>query len=158
MKTKLAGVIIVAAAALALQPPSGAQRMMGMIGRGMLGDPMMAAYLGLSQDQISRLKTLRSSQAATMKPLMQQMEGYRQQLSEMTESTTALDPGALQNLANEMAAVQTKLTVARAQMEWQIFNQVLTSDQQAKLTSMQQQMKQMRRNWRQNHAANAGAN
>jgi Spy/CpxP family protein refolding chaperone len=108
---------------------------------------------------MTQLKSLRSSQEAAMRPLMQQLETYRQQLNQMTESPAALDSGALQNLAKEMAAVQTQLTVARATFEWQVFNKVLTADQQAKLTSMRQQMRQMRENWKSNHStAEPGAN
>lgn len=158
MKPKLALAVIAISAGLVFQSPASAQRMPGRFGGGMFGGPMMSAYLGLTQDQMSQLKTMRSSQEATLKPLMQQLATYRQQLSAMTESTSQINAGALKNLANEMATVQAQLTVARATMEWQIFNQVLTSDQQAKLTSMQQQMQQMRQNWRQNHAASPGAN
>jgi capsule polysaccharide export protein KpsE/RkpR len=159
MRTKLTLALIVITTVLVGQSPAGAQRMPGMRGGGMLGGPMMAAYLGLSQDQMSQLKTLRSSQEATIKPLMQELGTYRQQLSQMTESTTELNAQALQNLANEMAQVQAKLTVARTQMEWEIFNKVLTADQQAKLTAMQQQMQQMRQSWRSGHStAESGAN
>jgi Spy/CpxP family protein refolding chaperone len=159
VKTKLVLVLVVITAALVSESAVLAQRMPGMRGGGMFGGPMMAAYLGLSQDQMTQLKSLRSSQEAAMRPLMQQLETYRQQLNQMTESPAALDPGALQNLAKEMAAVQTQLTVARATFEWQVFNKVLTADQQAKLTSMRQQMRQMRENWKSNHStAEPGAN
>jgi Heavy-metal resistance len=159
MRTKLTLALVVITTALVGQSPAGAQRMPGMRGGGMFGGPMMAAYLGLTQDQMSQLKTIRSSEAATIKPLMQELGTYRQQLSQMTESTTELNPQALQNLANNMVQVQTKLTVARAQMEWEIFNKVLTSDQQAKLIAMQQQMQQMRQSWKNHHStAGSGAN
>jgi capsule polysaccharide export protein KpsE/RkpR len=152
MRTKLSLPLAVITAALVVQAPAWAQRMPGMRGGGMFGGPMMAAYLGLTQEQLSDLKSMRSSQEATIRPLMQQMENYRQQLRQMTETTAPLDAGAVQNLAAEIAQLQAKLTVSRAQMEWQIFNRVLTSDQQAKLTSMQQQMQEMRQSWKNRHS------
>jgi len=155
VKTKLALALTVIAAAVMCQSPATAQRMEGMHGGGMFGGPMMAAYLGLTQDQMSQLKTLRTTEATTVKPLMQQMESYRQQLDQMTQSTNALSAAALQNLANQMAQIQAQLTVARAQMEWTIYNKVLTEDQQAKLASFQQQMQQMRQNWKANSSSNA---
>jgi Spy/CpxP family protein refolding chaperone len=156
MKSKILLALIVTAAALVPQSPAGAQMMTGMRGGGMFGGPMMAAYLGLTQDQMSQLKTLRSSQATTVKPLMQQMRTYEQNLRQMTQSTTPINQAQLQALAGQMAQVQAQLTVARAQMDWQFFNSILTSDQQAKLTSMQQQMQQMRQDWRSNHTASPG--
>jgi hypothetical protein len=155
VKTKLALALTVVTAAFVCQSPAGAQRMAGMRGGGMFGGPMMAAYLGLTQDQMSQLKTLRSTQAATIKPLMQQMETYRQQLNQMTESTTPLNAGALKTLANNMAGIQAQLTEARAQMDWQVYNTVLTQDQQAKLASFQQQMQEMRQNWKANSNSSA---
>jgi Spy/CpxP family protein refolding chaperone len=159
MKTKLALVLVVMATALVSHAPAYAQGMMAGRGAGgMFGGPMMAAYLGLTEDQLSQLKTLRSSHEAATKPLMQQLQTYRQQLRLMTQSTTPLNTAQLKTLANQMSQVETQLTVDRAQMEWQFFNNVLTPDQQAKLTSMQDQMRQMRENWKQNHAANPGTN
>jgi Spy/CpxP family protein refolding chaperone len=155
VKTKLALAVTVIAAAVVCQSPAGAQRMAGGRGGGLLGGPMMAAYLGLTQDQISQVKTLRATEATTIKPLMQQMGTYRQQLDQMTESTSALNTGALQTLANEMAQIEAQLTVARAQTEWEIYNKVLTEDQQAKLASFQQQMQQMRQSWRANSSSTA---
>jgi capsule polysaccharide export protein KpsE/RkpR len=155
VKTKLALALTVIAAVVTCQSPASAQRMAGMRGGGMFGGPMMAAYLGLTQDQMSQLKTMRATEATTIKPLMQQMGTYRQQLDQMTQSTNALNSGALQTLANEMAQIQAQLTVARAQMQWQIYNKVLTEDQQAKLASFQQQMQQMRQNWKANSSSSA---
>lgn len=152
MKTKLTLALVVIATALTTQARAGAQGMSGMRGGGMFGGPMMAAYLGLTQDQISQLKTMRSSEAATIKPLLQQLHGYQQTLRQMTQSTTPLNTGQLQTLAGQMAQVQAQLTVARAQFEWQVFNNVLTSDQQAKLSAMQQQMQQMRQSWKNHHS------
>jgi Spy/CpxP family protein refolding chaperone len=158
VKMKFALALIAITTALIPHAPAMAQRMPGMGGRGMLGGPMMAAYLGLSQDQIAQLKTLRSSQEATFKPLMEQLETYRKQLKEMTQSNTPLNAGALANLANGMAQVQAKLTIARAQVEWQVFNNILTQDQQAKLASLQQQMQEMRNNWKNGPTASPSAN
>ena len=158
MKTKLGLALIVITVAIVPQFRAAAQGMPRMHGGEMFGGPMMAAYLGLTQDQISQLKTLRSSQAAKTKPLMQAMGTYQRELRQMTQSTTQLDAGQLQTLAAQMAQVQAQLTVARAQMEWQFFNKILTPDQQAKLTSMQQQMQQMREDWKSNHPANPGSN
>lgn len=103
---------------------------------------MMAAFLGLSADQKSQIQSIHSAQRTTMQPLMAQEASLRQQLRQVTEATT-FNQAQVQALATQMAQIQIQMTVARAQVEWKVFN-VLTPDQQSKLTQFQQQMEQQR--------------
>ncbi|HUY13811.1 MAG TPA: Spy/CpxP family protein refolding chaperone [Terriglobia bacterium] len=103
---------------------------------------MMAALLGLSPDQKSQIQSIHSAQRTTMQPLMAQEASLRQQLRQVTEATT-FNQAQVQALATQMAQIQIQMTVARAQVEWKVFN-VLTPDQQSKLTQFQQQMEQER--------------
>lgn len=100
----------------------------------------MAAYLGLTTDQVSQIKSLRASERGTTAPLMKELASYRQQLRAASQSTTPLNMVQLNTLAGQMAQLESKLTVSRTQMDWQVFNNVLTSDQQTKLVTFEQQM------------------
>lgn len=110
-------------------------------GRGPMG-PMMAAMLGLTEDQQSQIQSIHSAAWTAMRPLMQQEEALRQQLLQATETAT-FNQAKVQALATQLAQIQAQMTVARAQSEWKIFN-VLTPDQQSKLAQFQQQMEQKR--------------
>lgn len=138
MKTKTGLLLAVVALVLLLQPQAGAQGMRR--GRGSFGGPLMAAYLGLTTDQVSQIKSLRASERGTTAPLMKELASYRQQLRAASQSTTPLNMVQLNTLAGQMAQLESKLTVSRTQMDWQVFNNVLTSDQQTKLVTFEQQM------------------
>lgn len=160
MKSKLVVVgFVMVATVLVAQMPAFAQGR-GMHGGGMMGPGgfMMAAYLGLTSEQQSQLKTLRQTEWTTDKPLVQQLATYRQQLRQLTESNTPLNTAQLNALAGEIAQIQSQLTVAHAQTEWQFFNAILTADQQAKLLQLQQQMQQMRQNHHNHNAQNTSSN
>ena len=127
------------------EPPSGATSGPAHGWRGHRGGPMgemMAAFLGLSEDQKSQIHSIRSSERTTMRPLMQQEATLHAQLRQITE-TAAFNQAQVQALATQMAQIQAQMTVARAQIEWKVFN-VLTADQQSKLVQFQQQMDQKR--------------
>jgi hypothetical protein len=127
---------------------------------GILGGPMAAAYLGLSQDQMSQIKTLRQTEWTTVKPYMQQMRTYQQQLRGMIQSTAALNAAQVTALASNIATLQAKITVAQAQMQWQVYNQVLNGTQQAALNQLQQNVQQMRQNHEsaQSSSSSSGSN
>ncbi|MGH9446756.1 MAG: periplasmic heavy metal sensor, partial [Terriglobia bacterium] len=73
MKTKSVLMAVIVAAMLIPQSLAfGQRRGFGGWG-GMFGGPMQAAYLGLTQDQMSQIKTMRQTQWSTLKPLMQQL-------------------------------------------------------------------------------------
>ncbi len=157
MKSKFAVGFMMVAVVLVAQLPALAQ------GRGMRGGGgwmggggfMMAAYLGLTSEQQSQLKTLQQSAWTTAKPLVQQLATYQNQLRQLTESNTPLNTAQVNTLVGEIAAIQSQLTVARAQTQWQYFNSILTPDQQAKLLQLQQQMQQMRQNHHNNQNNNS---
>jgi protein CpxP len=119
----------------------------GGFGRMMFGpieNPMMATFLGLSDDQESQIRSIRESGWAAMKPLMQQERALRSQLTQLVEAPT-FDQAKVQALAQQMVPIQIQMTVVRAQTNWKIFN-ILTPDQQAKLNQFQQEMKQRMQN------------
>ncbi len=144
MKTKSVLMAVIVATMLIPQSLAFGQRR-GFDGwGGMFGGPMQAAYLGLTQDQMSQIRTMRQTQWSTLKPLMQQLRTDQQQLRAMTHSTRSLN--GLTALAGQIAQVQAQITVAQATMRHQIYNNVLTATQQAQLAQLQQNMQQMRQN------------
>jgi Spy/CpxP family protein refolding chaperone len=122
-------------------PPAGPMlRWHGMGGGSMMG-PMMATYLGLSDEQVSQIHSIFSAQRTTMRPSMEQSRTLRQQIHQAAEAAT-FNQAQVQALASQIAQIEAQMTVARAQMEWKVFNTVLTPDQQSKFQQFQQQMQQ----------------
>jgi hypothetical protein len=147
MRRKSVWVIMVVAATLLPQSLVFGQRrgFGGWGGGGLLGGPMTAAYLGLSSSQMSSIKSMQQAEWATLKPLMQQLRTYQQQLQPLAESAN-YNAGQVATLAQEIAGVQAQITEARLALENQIYTKVLNSSQQAELIQLQQQMQQMHQN------------
>lgn len=139
----LSGLVVFAQSDNAAQAPAGPPAGWHGHGGGTMG-PMMTAFLGLTDDQESQIKSLHSAERTTMRPLMQQERTLRQQLQQATETAT-FNQAQVQALATQMAQIQVQMTVARAQTEWKTFN-LLTPDQQSKLVQFQQQMEQKMQN------------
>ncbi len=105
--------------------------------------------LNLTPDQQQKLHTIFQQNGPQMRQLMQQMRQQRQQLNSLTHQTPFND-GQAQTLAKQLGQTFTQLSLLRARLQSQLWA-TLTPDQQAKWTQIEQQMRQRRQQWMQNH-------
>lgn len=97
----------------------------------------MARELNLTDAQKAQIKTIMQSQKTSLRPLFQQLAENRQAMLTAT-ANGAFDQAKVQQLANQRAQIMAQLTVQKAAIHSQIYNQVLTSDQKAKADQMRQ--------------------
>jgi Spy/CpxP family protein refolding chaperone len=97
----------------------------------------LAKQLNLTDAQKAQIKAMMQSQRATLRPLMQQLMQNRQAMLTATASG-AFDQAKVLALANQRAQIEAQLTVQKASIRSQIYNQVLTPDQKAKADQMRQ--------------------
>ncbi len=84
----------------------------------------MATVLNLTPAQKQQIKTIMEAQSATTRPLMQQLTQNRASMLSTTASG-AFNQTTVQSLATQQAQIMAQLTVQRASLESQIYNQVL---------------------------------
>lgn len=117
---------------------------------GVLG-PMMIERLDLTQDQRDRVKQILDSHREEQQALAERGRTAHNALEAATTSS-AFDESLIRARAADVAAVDADMTVARARIYAQVF-QILTSEQQSKLKSLQaerqQREEQMRTNQQQ---------
>ena len=138
MKTKLMVVVSVMALVLsgatliayAQGPEGGPHHGFGGPGMG-----MALHELNLTDAQKAQVKTIMQANHASMKTVMQQMEQNRAALLAAT-ANGAYDAAKIQTLANQQAQLQAVMTMNRESVQHQIYTQVLTTDQQAKVEQM----------------------
>lgn len=143
MKTKL----LVVASVMALLLSGGimvayAQGPEGMGHHGWGGPGSGMAFLGrelnLTDAQKAQVKAIMQANHAQMMPVMQQMAQNRAALLAAT-ANGAHDELKIKGLANQQAALQAQMIMNREAVRHQIYTQVLTSDQQAKVEQLRTQ-------------------
>jgi Spy/CpxP family protein refolding chaperone len=87
-------------------------------------------YLDLTDAQQTQAKSILEKEKPVLKPLMEQMRQFDQQLHPYAEGT--YDEAKVRTLAAQQAQVETELTVQKTRIHNELF-QILTPDQQAKL-------------------------
>jgi Spy/CpxP family protein refolding chaperone len=97
----------------------------------------LAKQLNLTDAQKQQIKTIMQSQRATMRPLMQQMTQNRLAMLNATAGGT-FDQAKVQTIASQQAQLMAQLSVQKAQIHSQIYNQVLTAEQKAKADQLRQ--------------------
>ncbi len=118
-------------------PPGGSGMMMGRHGPGMFG--MLERQLGLTDAQKQQVKAIMQQHRGDFAPLGKAAADAREAL--MDAARNGADDAALQAKANDLGAAESQLTLATAKIQAQIFNQVLTPDQQQKALQLRDQMK-----------------
>ncbi len=96
--------------------------------------------LGLTDSQKAEIQTLLASQRDAARTTMTSMRDAERALAAAVMQVPA-DDAAVQARANDLAAIQAQLTLARAQLESRIY-QLLTADQQQKAQEWVAQMQQ----------------
>lgn len=97
----------------------------------------MARELNLTDAQKQQIKTMMQSQRTTMRPVMLQLAQNRESMLAATASG-AFDQAKVQSLANQQSQLMAQLTVQKASIRSQIYNQVLTPEQKAKADQLRQ--------------------
>ena len=89
---------------------------------------MRAEQLGLTEEQQEQIEAIRTAELAARRDLMEKMQGYREQMRELTDEGT-FDENAVRAIAEEKARTQVELAVSRAQMRSRI-HAIMTPEQQ----------------------------
>jgi periplasmic protein CpxP/Spy len=97
----------------------------------------MATLLNLTQAQKEQIHTLMQAQRTANAPLHQQLAQIRIQMLNATASG-AFNQASIQSLATQQAQIMAQMTVQREQLQSQIYNQVLTSQQKATADQIRQ--------------------
>ena len=116
--------------------PGGRGGAMGVLG------PMMIERLDLTADQKDRVKQIVDSHRADQQAIGQRMMAAHNALDTAITSGS-FDEALVRTRAADVAAVEADETVLRARIYAEVL-QILTSDQQAKLKTMQADMQQRR--------------
>jgi protein CpxP len=115
----------------------------GMMGR--MG-PSLLEQLQVSADQRSQIQNIFTDGRETIRPLIQQLREKHAALREVAQ-TQPFDETLVRSHAQEIADLQARLMVARAQLGNQ-FRAVLTDEQQARLAELRTQRLEKFREWR----------
>jgi|SRR6185436_615379 Spy/CpxP family protein refolding chaperone len=99
----------------------------------------MFSRLNLTDDQKTKMKTIRENFATNNKPLMEQLRAKRQELRQASEGGTFNEALATQKLT-ELAGLQAKLMGERFKLN-QEMQSVLTAEQKAQLDQLKSQFK-----------------
>ena len=102
----------------------------------------MFSRLNLTDDQKTKMKTIRENFATNNKPLMEQLRAKRQELRQASEGGTFNEALATQKLT-ELAGLQAKLMGERFKLN-QEMQSVLTAEQKAQLDQLKSQFKNRR--------------
>jgi Spy/CpxP family protein refolding chaperone len=116
--------------------PGGPGGPMGMLG------PMMLGRLNLTSDQQDRVKQILDSHRTEQQAIGKRSMTAHDALESAITSGT-FDEGLIRSRAADVAAVEADETVLRGRIYGEVL-QILTSDQQAKLKTMQADMQQRR--------------
>ncbi len=98
---------------------------------------LLGKKLNLTEAQRAQVKTILEAQRATARPVFEQMAQNRAAMLTATASG-AFDQAKVQSIAAQQAQLMAQLTVERAQVESQIYNTVLTTEQKATADQMRQ--------------------
>jgi Spy/CpxP family protein refolding chaperone len=108
--------------------------------------PSLLDQLQVSADQRSQIQNLFTDGRETIRPLIQQLREKHTVLQEAARGQP-FDETLVRSQAQEIADVQARLMVARAQLKNQVLA-VLTDEQQARLGELRAQRLQQFREWR----------
>ncbi|HTV64975.1 MAG TPA: Spy/CpxP family protein refolding chaperone [Bryocella sp.] len=97
----------------------------------------MGTLLNLTSAQKQQIKTLAQAQRSSMKPLMQQLGQLHVQMLNATAGG-AFNQSQVQSIATQEAQIRAQLAVERQQLQSQIYNQVLTSQQKTTADQLRQ--------------------
>jgi Spy/CpxP family protein refolding chaperone len=127
------------------QQPAGPPHGKMMMGRGSMGGGPFAeirrglAQLGLTDQQKTQIKAIFAGHKADIQGFASRMQPARQALHNAI--TSGADEAAIRKAAAGVAAVEADMAVFHAAVRTQVFA-VLTPDQQAKASQLQQQTQQ----------------
>jgi len=108
--------------------------------------PSLLEQLQVSGDQQSQIQNIFTDGRETIRPLIQELREKHAALKEATQSQP-FDETLVRSQAQEIADVQARLIVARAQLRNQVLA-LLTEEQQARLSELRAQRLQRFREWR----------
>ncbi|MGC2109510.1 MAG: Spy/CpxP family protein refolding chaperone [Candidatus Korobacteraceae bacterium] len=97
----------------------------------------LAKELNLTDAQKQQIKTIMQAQRTTTRPLMLQLAQNRAAMITAT-ANGAFDQAKVLALANQRSQIMAQLTVQKASVHSQVYNQVLTADQKTKADQMRQ--------------------
>jgi Spy/CpxP family protein refolding chaperone len=108
---------------------------------GFMGGPamgMMFRHLDLSDDQKAQITRVVQSEKSTMQPLMQQERAAQRQMMQLITSGN-FDQGKAAAIAAQESQLHAQLELEHAKMASHIYQEVLTADQQNRVTQMMAQ-------------------
>ena len=94
--------------------------------------------LDLTSDQQAKVKEILDANKGTVQPLREQLKANHEKLAALGGN---FDEGQVTAIAREQGDLMSQMIVARQKVKSQIFA-ILTDEQKAKATQLQQQMKQ----------------
>jgi protein CpxP len=112
--------------------------------------PSLLEQLQVSSDQRSQIQSIFTDGRQTLRPLFQQLREKHAALQEAARGQP-FDETLVRSQAQEIADVQARLMVSRAQMMNQVLA-VLTDEQKARLSELRAQRMQQFQEWRKQHA------
>jgi len=104
------------------------------------GLTQLKEYLGLTDDQITDIRTLQKTQREQLRPLAQQMAQTSRQLREELQKEP-VDSAVVSNLRAQIKALTAELQAKQKEYTQQL-RATLNADQQAKLAELEEAMKQ----------------
>lgn len=89
---------------------------------------VMADRLGLTESQEASIDELIGDSRLALAEDRERLAQVREKLQELSRAPDAFDEASAQSLADEMAAIMSRMAVSGAQLRWQV-RQVLTDEQ-----------------------------
>jgi protein CpxP len=116
--------------------------------------PSLLEQLQVSGDQRAQIEGIFSDGRETIRPLIQQLREKHAALKEAAQSQP-FDETLVRSQAQEIADVQARLIVARAQLRNQVLT-VLTDEQKSRLGELRAERLERFRNWRKQNQSTTG--
>ncbi|HKW19388.1 MAG TPA: periplasmic heavy metal sensor [Terriglobales bacterium] len=122
-------------------PPPGPKHEMHRRFKGGPEFGMFLRQLNLTEDQKAQVKQIFQGEKTTIKPLMQQERTAREQLAQLITSGS-FDQGKASAIATQESQTHLQFELEHAKVASQIYQQVLTSEQKAKVSQILAQHQQ----------------
>ena len=116
--------------------------------------PFLLEQLQVSDDQRSQIQSIFTDGRETLRPLIQQLREKHAALQEAARGQP-FDETLVHSQAQEIADVQARLIVARAQLRNQVLA-VLTDEQKSRLSELRAERLERFRNWRRQNQSTTG--
>jgi periplasmic protein CpxP/Spy len=100
------------------------------------GGGFFGAELGITDEQRAQIRAIMEAERTKNATLHQQLADNHRAMREATKAGR-FDEAQIRTLAQQRAALQTEMTVARARIQSSIFNTVLTAEQKSKLEQLE---------------------